>query len=84
MNIKGKKTTCEPTSRSDIPPAGDPGVGAVVEGAVWGSQADGQDVAGEVHRRGELQQADVVVKGSGVVVGMSSDLLHRSRHLVGV
>lgn len=69
---------------SDVAPAGDPGVSAVVEGAVWSCQADRQDVFGESHRRGELQEADVIVVSVGVVVRMIDDLCYSLRHLIGV
>lgn len=81
---KKKRNSFGPTSWSDVAPAGDPGVNAAVEGAVWSCQADRQDVFGETHRRGELQEADVIVVGVGVVVGMIDDLCYLSRHLIGV
>lgn len=77
-------SSSRPTSRVDVPPAGDPGVGAVVEGAVGGCQTHRQDEIVEGDGRRQLQQADVVVRVAGVVVGMVDDLRYGARHLVGV
>lgn len=74
----------KPTSRSNVAPAGDPGVGVAVEGALGGRQADGLDVGGKRHRCCELQEGDVVVKRSRVVVGMIVDLCDPQHLLVGV
>lgn len=76
----------EPTFSCDVPPAGDPGVGAAEEGAGRGCQAHGSDVVVEGDRRGELQEADVVVVvvGVGSVVRVNYDLCNRPRHLVRV
>ena len=74
----------EPTLRCDVPPAGDPGVGAAEEGAVRGCQAHGSDVVGEGDRRGELQEADVVVDRPRVVVRVIDDPCNRPQHLVRV
>lgn len=73
-----------PTVCSNVAPAGDPGVGAVVEGALGGRQTRRQDEVGEGDGRREPQQADVVVRGGAVIVGMVDDLRHRATHLVGV
>lgn len=74
----------EPTSGSNVAPAGDPGVGAGVEGALGGGQADRLDVGGKRHRCFELQEGDVVVNRSRVVVGMIDDPCDSQHLLVGV
>lgn len=74
----------EPTSRSNVAPAGDPGVHVGVEGAPGGRQAHRLDVRGKSHLWWESQQGDVVVKGPGDVVRMIDDLRYAQRHLVGV
>lgn len=79
-----KIAVIEPTSRSNVAPAGDPGVGASVEGALGGGQADRLDVGGERHRCCELQEGDVVVKRVRAVVGMIEDPRDPHRLLVGV
>lgn len=53
-------------------------------GAACGRQTHRQDVVGESDGLRQLQQADVVVGGSGVVVGMVDDLRHAAAHFVGV
>lgn len=55
-----------------------------MESAAGGWEADRQDEAGESHRRGELEQSNVVVISVRVVVGMIDDLCYGPRHLVGV
>ncbi len=73
-----------PTSKSNGAPAGDPAVGAAVEGAACGGKADRQDEAGKSDPGREPQEGDVVVKSRGAVVGMIDDLRYCSWHLIGV
>ena len=68
----------------DCAPSSDPGACAVCVRGASGGQTDWPDVVREGDRRGELQQADVVVLRLGVIVGVVGDLAHTSRHLVWV
>lgn len=69
-------------SKLDSAPAGDPGDGSSVEHTVRRGQADGHDVLCELHRRGELQEADIVIAGVAVVIRVSDDLHDRPGHLI--
>ena len=73
-----------PTSTSNVAPAGDPGVNATEEGAIWGSQADGCNEVGKSHWWRQPQEGDVVVASIWVVVRMKDDLWHCPRHLIRV
>lgn len=55
-----------------------------MEGAAVGRQAHRQDEVVEGDGLRQPQQADVVVRGVGVVVGMVDDLRHAATHFVGV
>lgn len=55
-----------------------------MEGAVGGRQTRRQDEVIEGDGSVQPQQADVVVRGGGVVVGVVDDLRHAATHLVGV
>lgn len=55
-----------------------------MEAAVGGRQAHGPDEVAEGDGLRQPQQADVVVRGPGVVVGVVDDLGHAAAHLVGV
>lgn len=72
------------TATLDVSPSSDPAVCSCVEHTASCCQTHRSDVVGEVHWRGQLQQADVIVEGLGVVVGISDDLGHCAGHLVGV
>lgn len=72
------------TSRLDVPPSRDPDVGPGGEVAAARRQAHGDDEVGEGDGGGELQQADVVVEGDAVVVGVADDAGHGPGLLVGV
>lgn len=72
------------TATPDVSPSSDPAICSCIEHAASCCQAHRPDVVGEVHCRGQLQQADVIVEGLGGVVGMSDDLGHCPGHLVGV
>lgn len=72
------------TATPDVSPSGDPAVCSCIEHTASCCQAHWSDVVGEVHCRGQLQQADVIVEGLGVVVGMPDDLGHFAGLLIGV
>lgn len=68
----------------DGSPSGDPDAAVGPVRAAGGGQADGPDEVGVGEAGGELQQADVVVLGLAVVVGVVDDLGHAPGLLVGV
>ena len=74
LNRAGLRTRAKrrrPTFKRSGAPASDPVDYAAVEGASLRGQADGHDVVCERDTRGELDQADVVVYGNTVVIGVA-------------
>lgn len=66
---------------SRLPPPGDPAAGAAVEGAARRGQAHWGDVVSEGHRSLQLEQAEVVVQGQEVVLGVARGPLDPPRFL---
>lgn len=71
------------TSGAERAPAGDPDAAAVTGVGIGGGETGWLDVVCEGHAGGQFEQADVVVEGGAVVVGVVDDLIHRHGDLVG-